>query len=188
MQVTTGACLAVTSANKNVAGTLKWLDELYGEEGIAFGNYGKEGLTYKMVDGEPVFTDYITANKDGKGLSDMVSLTCAVRDSGFPMIQTWQFYKQTLSDWGVEAIENWGDDNPNIDNILPTVSRTQEESEDYGRIMNPIKTYMLEQVNKVIMGTASMADWDNAVKQMEKMDIESAVKIQQAAYDRYVKR
>ena len=37
--------IAVTTANKNPSGSLKWLDTLYSEKGIEIMNYGKEGLT-----------------------------------------------------------------------------------------------------------------------------------------------
>ena len=113
----------------------------------------KEGETYEMVNGEPTFTEYVTNNPDGKTLAQMVGLTCAVRDSAFPMLQTWQYYKQTLQPWGIEAIETWMADNADTGNILPQISRTQEESERYSELMNPIKTYMQEQANKLITGS-----------------------------------
>lgn len=145
--------LAVSASNPNVAGTLKWLDQLFGGEGVMYANYGKEGETYEMVNGEPTFTEYVTNNPDGKTLAQMVGLTCAVRDSAFPMLQTWQYYKQTLQPWGIEAIETWMADNADTGNILPQISRTQEESERYSELMNPIKTYMQEQANKLITGS-----------------------------------
>lgn len=180
--------LAVTSSNKNVAGTLKWLDNLYGGDGMLYANYGEEGKNYEMKDGEPVFTEYMTKNSDGKTLAQMVGLTCAVRDSAFPMLQTWQFYKQTLQPWGVDAIETWMNDNADTSNILPQISRTQEESERFSELMNPIKTYMQEQANKVITGAVSPDDWDKVVAEIKKMGIDEVLEIQNAAYERYLKR
>lgn len=180
--------LAVTSSNNNVAGTLKWLDNLYGGDGVMYANYGEEGKTYEMKDGEPVFTEYMTNNPDGKTFAQMIGLTCAVRDSAFPMLQTWQFYKQTLQPWGVESIETWMNDNADTSNILPQISRTQEESERYSELMNPIKTYMQEQANKVITGAISVDEWDNVVEKIGQMGIDEVVKIQNDAYERYLKR
>ena len=186
-QVST-ARFAVTSENENVAGTLKWLDELYGEEGIVMGNYGKEGLSFDYVDGEPVFNDYIFNNPNGKTSAHMFGLTCGVQSSNFPMIQTWDFYKQTLQPWGVEAIQNWVADDADTSRILPALSLTGDESETYSRIMNTVKTYMLEEANKVITGRASVADWDAVINQMKNVGIEEAIEIQNAAYQRYMQR
>lgn len=141
-----------------------------------------------MKDGEPVFTEYMTKNSDGKTLAQMVGLTCAVRDSAFPMLQTWQFYKQTLQPWGVDAIETWMNDNADTSNILQQISRTQEESERFSELMNPIKTYMQEQANKVITGAVSPDDWDQVVAEINKMGIDEVLEIQNAAYERYLKR
>ncbi len=107
VQLVTNTSLAVTTANKNVAGTLKWLDKFYAGDGYMYANFGQEGLSYEMKNGEPVFTEYMTNNSNGKSLAQMVGLTCAVRDSAFPMLQSWDYYKQTLQPWGVSAIEEW---------------------------------------------------------------------------------
>lgn len=180
--------LAVTTSNKNVAGTLKWLDNLYGGEGMMYANYGEEGKTYEMINGEPTFTEYMTNNPDGKTLAQMVGLTCAVRDSAFPMLQTWQYYKQTLQPWGIDAIKTWMKDEADTSNVLPQISRTQEESGRFSELMNPIKTYMQEQANKVITGSVSSEEWDNVVAKLQEMGIDEAIKIQNDAYERYQKR
>lgn len=182
------ARFAVTSANENVAGTLKWLDILYGEEGIVMGNYGKEGLSFEYVDGEPVFGDYIFNNPNGKTSAQMFGLTCGVQSSNFPMIQTWDFYKQTLQPWGVAAVETWLADDADTSRILPTLSLTVEESEVYTRVMSNVETYMLEEVNKVITGRAGIEEWDAAVEQMKTLGIEEVLSVQNAAYQRYLER
>jgi putative aldouronate transport system substrate-binding protein len=45
-----------------------------------------------------------------------------------------------------------------------------------------------EVVIKIIMGAQPVQAWDQAVQQFKQMGIEEAVKIQQAALDRYNKR
>ena len=37
-------------------------------------NYGKEGVTYEMVDGNPVFTDFVLHNPDGLPLKSALHL------------------------------------------------------------------------------------------------------------------
>jgi putative aldouronate transport system substrate-binding protein len=167
--------LAVSVSNKNVAGTLKWLDILYGEEGLRYANYGKEGETYTIVNGEEVFTDAVLHPSNGKTSANMIALTAAVRDSAFPMGQTWQFYKQTLAPWGIEAVETWIADNANIGGVVPQITMSAEENVRYSDIMNTVKTYMQEAANKVITGRSSIDEWGSVVQQMKTMGIGEAV-------------
>lgn len=187
-QVTDYTSLAVTTANSNVAGTLKWLDEFYGGEGLMYANYGKEGLSYTMENNEPVFTDYINNNSNGKKRNEMIALTCGVRDSQFPMAQTWDFYKQTLYPWGIESIETWINDAPDTSGIMPPITRTSEETEDYVKYLNPIITYVMEEANKVITGKADIDSWDSVVEKIKTMNIDRILEIQNDAYNRYKDR
>lgn len=188
-QVVVAASLAVTTQNKEVEGTLRWLDELYGGEGFMYANFGKEGLSYEMKDGVPTFTEYMTNNNDGKTFAQMVGLTCGVRDSAFPMLQSWNYYKQTLQPWGIEAVENWMADAPITSQNLPTtLSLTVDEGETYAEIMNQVETFMLEECNKVITGKASMTEWQSAVERIKEMGIQDVIDIENAAYSRYKAR
>lgn len=180
--------LAITNVNKNVAGTLKWLDELFGGEGMMFANYGKEGETYEIIDGKPVFSETITNNPNGKTQAEMIALTCAVRDGQFPMVTTWDYYKQTLAPWGIEAVETWQKDGADTSCIMPLVSRNAEETEIYANKITPIKTFVEEEVNKVITGKSSMNDWDSVAEKIKNMGIEEILEIQNAAYKRYKDR
>ena len=182
------AAFAVTCNNENVAGTLKWLDELYGGEGLMYANYGKEGVSYEMVEGKPVFTDYINNPDNGKTTANMVALTCGVRDSSFPMVTTWQYYKQTLAPWGIQAVEAWHKDDPNLDGIVPQISLTAEESSTYTNIMSKVETFMLEEANKVVTGRSSIDNWDNVIAEIQKMGVDEAMEAQNAAYKRYLAR
>src|SRR5690606_21088359 len=58
---------------KNPEIVIKWLDYIYAsEEGSRLLQYGVEGLSYEMVNGEPEFTDFVKNNPDG--LSPVQSL------------------------------------------------------------------------------------------------------------------
>ena len=43
-------------------------------------------------------------------------------------------------------------------------------------------------IAKFIMGAESFENYDAFIEQIEKLNIDRAVEIQQAAYDRYIKR
>ena len=46
---------------------MKWLDYAFCKEGHMLFNFGVEGLTYKMVNGYPKYTELITDNPAGSG-------------------------------------------------------------------------------------------------------------------------
>src|SRR5699024_3689583 len=63
--------VAMTSANENVAETVRWIDYFYGEGGIQFYFMGIESETYEINDeGEPELKDHILNNKDGLTVSE----------------------------------------------------------------------------------------------------------------------
>ncbi|MNF17919.1 hypothetical protein D3C80_2217080 [compost metagenome] len=54
--------------------------------------------------------------------------------------------------------------------------------------MNDINTLVKEAELKIILGTEPVDNYDKYVQQMRDMGIERALDIQQAAYERYLKR
>lgn len=67
---------AISRENKYPAITAKLLDYAYGKEGNLLFNYGVEGDTYTLVDGEPQFTDKVMKPGDGKTPGDIVTKYC----------------------------------------------------------------------------------------------------------------
>ena len=57
--------MAISVTNKYPVETMKLFDYCLSEEGTHLISYGLEGVHHNMVDGKPVYTDYITNNPDG---------------------------------------------------------------------------------------------------------------------------
>ena len=53
-------------------------------------------------------------------------------------------------------------------------------------LLSDIATYVSEAVPGFIMGTKSLDEWDAYCADLEAMDLDAAVAIYQAAYDRYL--
>lgn len=184
-QTATNMHAVITTANKNPAATLKWLDAFFGEEGMMAMNFGKEGESYVMENGYPKFTDKIFNNPD-KDKDTMMGLTIGVKESTFPALQDWRYYEQTLSDWSVEAVNNWS--TADTSGILPPISFTSEESAKTTQIMSQINTYALENINKMVIGQVDIADFDAIKENIKKMGIDEVVEIYNTAYARYQNR
>jgi putative aldouronate transport system substrate-binding protein len=84
--------------------------------------------------------------------------------------------------------EVWADFNP-VWNMPTGISMTSEEAAEYTTIMANVNTFCEETVANMILGTISLDDYQTAfIDKLKSLDIDKAVAIQQAAYDRYQAR
>ena len=72
--------------------------------------------------------------------------------------------------------------------LLPLLSLTADESNEFANIMNEVTTLFDETFFKIIMGVEPVDSYDKFVETANQMGIARAIEIQQAAYDRYLKR
>lgn len=184
IQRTTAACAAITTSCENPEAVLKWLDTFYSEEAIEIMNYGEEGVTFEKVNGEYVYTDYITNNPDpDKSLDVMLDLEIASINGHFPELQAWGAYKQKLTKEGMASIETWATADKSM--ILPSLTFTAEENEKITNIMSQVSTLVSEKFDKIIMGQESIDVLDDVRATITKMGIEEVLSIYQTAYERY---
>ena len=167
---------------------MRLLDYQYSEEGHLLANYGIEGVSYKMENGEPVYLDAVL-NADG------------VLDS----TKAWQYMRFTINGPFVqepkaqkfyyavpelqEALTLWAQTTyGEHDMSLITVS--SEHADEYAKIVNDVKTYAKEWENKFITGVTPLNDQTFAEYQagLKGLKLEQAVAWRQEAYDAYISR
>lgn len=180
-----GVAAAISTSNANPEATAKWLDYAYSEEGKMLFNFGLEGLSYNMVNGNPVYTDEVLNPKD---MSVAHAMARHVRANfNGPFVQDKRYMEQYASlPEQKESIEIWSE--PTNERKLPPVTPTSDESSKFASIMNDVNTFKDEMFNKFIMGAEPLDNFDKYVKTIESMGIQEAIKIQQAALERYNKR
>lgn len=175
---------AISATAKNVEAAMRWLDYAYTEEGSLLNTFGVEGTTYTLENGKPAYTDLVVKNPEGLG-SDQVMMKYS-HGTNFPMIQQDNNlpakYMQTT-----ESIDIWKKTN-HESHLLPPITPTAEEADEMSSIMNDINALVKEVELKIILGTESVDNYDKYVQQLKDMGIERALEIQQAAYERYMKR
>lgn len=180
--------IAVTTANENPSGSLKWLDNFFGGKGQEIMNFGKEGVSFEYTeDGYPKLTDYIFNNPNGKSPQEMGGLSLGTYQSNFPALQEWRYYEQILSPWGKESIETWKA-SACTDGALPMISFTEEESDTIAQIMSEIETFVSEKINKIVIGNASVDELAEIRATVKKMGIEEVLDIYGNALKRYNSR
>lgn len=188
LQDVTTTSVAVTTANENPSGSLKWLDFFYGDKGVEIMNFGKEGVSFEYDEnGTPKLTDYIFNNPNGKSQQEMSGLSLGTYQPSFPAIQLWSYYEQILTPWGKESIENWAASAVS-DGAVPALSFTEEENETIAQKMSQIETFVSEKVNKIVIGNASADELPEIRERIKSMGIDEVIEIYNNALKRYNKR
>jgi putative aldouronate transport system substrate-binding protein len=176
---------AITNSNKKVVETVKMLDYAYSTEGSLLFNFGIEGTSYKMVSGNPTYTDLVM--RDPKIPSAQMISQFARGNFNGPFVQDVRYITQYYElPEQKKALEVWT--LPVNDKLLPPITVTQDESKKFATTMADINTRFDEVFTRVWSGKASIDEFDGFVKALPGMGINDAVKIQQTALDRYNKR
>ena len=179
-----GAVISATC--KNMEAAARVIDYNYGEEGNMLANYGKEGVTYEMVDGKPVFTDFVLHNPDGLSIEKALSIYAGNKNKPF-LVQKDYMLGGYAYDVQKKSLEVWATPDATI-KAMPPQTMTEEEVAEYNSIMTDIQTYVDEYKLKFILGTESLDNFPQFVENIKNMGIERAIEIRQAEYDRYLER
>ena len=180
---------AITTACKDVELAAKLLDYAYSEKGHMLYNFGIEGESYKLVDGEPVITDEIKNYKGGDISSSLQRYIISM--GGAPCIQDTRMYKQRLSlKEQKDAIDIWADVSEEYKrHKMPLVTYTSEESVALSKLTPQISTYISESFFKFIKGEKSIEnDFEEYAAELDKMGLKEVMDIYEAAAKRYNNR
>lgn len=180
--------LAITTANKHIPETVMWQDYIYGDKGSMIFNYGKEGETYNMVNGKPVFTDYIKKNPDGRPQPDMMAFNTGL--TFWPMKYDASNFQEMKSPKEYEVIQDWTNSKVDTSKIVPKALCFNDEEQSLIQTkQTEINTYVAEMLDKYIVGKESMADYDKVfTERLKQLGIDDIVKVYNDAYARYLKK
>ena len=104
--------------------------------------------------------------------------------NGGPIIQDKRYMEQYLTWRSRGSPETWMDTDT-IKYNLPRVVPKSEDSSEFQRIMNDVKTKGDEMLLKFILGVESIDKFDDYVKSMKDLGIDRVIEIQQAALELY---
>lgn len=176
-----GTAVSATCENPELA--LGWLNFWYTDEGIILMNYGVEGESYQMEDGEVKYTETITNNEQGLDAALALKLH-SIAGTSFGIQKderTFPFY----IDQQLEAVDKW---TTPCDGAwaYPSVSMSAEESETIAALSADVCTYIAESVPRFIMGELNLdSDWDAFVDAVNSMGMEDCVEAYQSALNRF---
>ncbi len=180
---------AISTQCKDVETAARFLDYGYSEDGRMFMNFGEEGVAHTMVDDEPKYTDLILNNPNGLTVSTALGMYTRANTGGMCI----QDSRYLLQYYGTEqqrnAVKLWSVNDSDGDvSLMPPVSLTPEESEEFARLFSDIKPFYKEMEAKFIMGEKPFSEYDEYVDKMNEMGLQTCTDIYQRAYDRYMQR
>lgn len=183
-----GHYVAITKACKNVPALVKYLDYKYTDEGHDFCNFGIEGVSYEMVDGEPVYTDLILNNPEGKSVSQMMAQYMLSSSVGGGYVQDGRYIMQYYgTQQQKDALVKWSDTNAK-DHYLPKVNISADKLSEITSMLSDIITYSQSMTLKFIMGTEDLANYDSFVEKMKSMGLDTVLEEYNAALVRYYEK
>ena len=176
--------VSVSADCENIETALQYLNYYFTDEGIRLYNYGVEGESYNMENGEIVYTDLIMNPADGYTPYTMTEAHVLV---GYVASVTDPRRSDAFSsEESIAALEVWNATQDNAYTMPAGVALSTEESSRASALQSDLYTYVAECIPKFILGEMDIdADWDSFVESCNSMGLPEVVEIYQTAYDRY---
>ena len=175
--------ISVSSACEDPDIAMAWLDYWFSEDGIAFYNFGLEGIDYTLDENStPKFTDAVVNNEFGLSASNYMRCRCAFGTMPSLMLRYRSAYLN--SDLVNEAWDVWTSNLDGTMAISSNVTMTTEQKEAETYKATDIMTYANQMISQFCNGDADIdTQWDTFVSQLKDMGIEECIGLEQAAYD-----
>ena len=176
----------VTTKCKDIDLALEFLDYGYSEEATILQNWGIEGETYTVENGEYKLTDYVLNNPDGKSIVQAIT-PIALTAYGIPAkVMDGKAYSQVqyALPQQAEASVVWAEGDDGL--MTLTWPMTADEKSRVSEIMTEMQAYEDEMYVKMIMGIEPIEKFDDYVENMKKFGVNELEEIYQTAYDRFM--
>lgn len=187
-------CVNISTACADPEIICKFYDFCYSNDGSLLCNYGVEGVSYEMVDGEPRFIDAFMYENPvvpaDMGIN-MVRNAMLGTNSGY--LQIVYPLDQYVTQQSIDARDtiksnlNLGDI-ATTKNVFAAISVSVDVSTEYSNIMSEIQTFANEWVAGFIIGDNTADDWEWYKSTIESMNLSQAQQWMQDAYDEFMSR
>ncbi len=181
--VMSGHGLYMTTTCENKELFCRWADWLYSEEGQFLKNYGVEGESWEMVDGEPQLS-YSAIFEDFDG-SNNATLQWYLGGDSLWTINNTNLRNINLTEECEVAYSRWAEQNDIEYNLPYGLQLSVEESQEVNNILGDLATYVEECWPAFIMGQKSMDQFDDFVDTCYSLGAQKCIDLYQAALDRY---
>ncbi|TDF99750.1 extracellular solute-binding protein [Paenibacillus piri] len=157
---------AVSSKVKDPKAVVKFMDWMYSDEGVLATNFGAEGEHYKLDNGKPVVLDSVLQKYLDK--KDPFHAMQSALGTGLLAFATYVDERPLIAISPPE-LETWSklmeQDKGYFQNIMdPPFNK--EEMDKLKQLKTQVDTLVQQEIDKFIMGTRKLSDYDNFAKQL----------------------
>ncbi|MBE6122184.1 MAG: hypothetical protein E7190_05680 [Erysipelotrichaceae bacterium] len=178
-------CILINAKSEHIEEAIRWVDSFYAKDVYLNANYGidsEEGTVwYAAEDGHRIGDyDFRYSNPDGLDSATVAAKYWAknppVRVEAAQIEQMPEDRAASYAVWSTYESKNF---------IPTTVTMTTDESSEYSQYYTDLEAFVQENNVKFINGQRSLDEYDAYRDQLKSMGIETCIKLQQAALDRY---
>lgn len=181
----TGIGFAISRTNKYPVESIKLIDYLFSTEGSLLMNFGIEGKSYMMKNGEPEYTDEIM-NNTKLGPTKAILQYTPIND--FPFLRMYAFEKQLYGPKVVEyktQMEKMGLLKAPSAVDVSTLPLTDSQMQEVLPLLNDVNTYVSEMIPKFVRGQIDLnKGYDDFVKKLKQMGAGKILDIYNEAYQK----
>lgn len=174
-----GYVICNTGKKEQMDNAMKLLDWMYTDEAMDILSWGKEGETYRVVDGN---REYIIGDQDNGAMQEY-----GVATSGtYQRIDTAAFeasYSKEQIEQGHEVVK-YSEVNTNPLNWLAFSEEDEDRRID---LYQTLESYCWEHISKFLLGQTPMSEWDTFQKGLKDLGVDELLEIYTKTYDRVVK-
>jgi putative aldouronate transport system substrate-binding protein len=165
--------------------SVKFLDYIsYSDQGIIWGEYGIENVSYVIENGELQYSDEIKNHEEGfvRGMTALGAL----HHLCLPLVHTVEGIQKRSDVTGSAIIKTIADITAGYAEPIgiTRVMETAEQSEILADRMADIDTYREEMIINFIIGSRSLDEFDKYVSNIKKMGIDEVLQVKQEQYER----
>lgn len=160
---------------------MQFMNYCYTEDWILPSNYGVEGETYDMVDGEPVFQEW-TYSTQGSTFSSILM------DYTFLAMVDANVETPGQSEAALSCADTWNVNIDNANDYPAAAAMTVEEGDQYNRHAGDLVTLVQQYTAKFITGDEPLSGIEDFRQKLLDTGIEDCIAAKQSAYDRYMAR
>lgn len=174
-----GFSIASSCADPELA--MQVADWFYSQEAVWIGDYGAEGKTYVLEDGQPVFTDLILDNPQGLSAQEALMTYTVYNLQGITSAARLPYLQADI----VDVLEAWVQQKDTAHMLPAELLLTVDEGEEYTAIMADISTCLDNAVARLVSGDLPLTAIPEVRDDLHAMDIDRALELWQTALDRF---
>ncbi len=168
---------------------VKFFDWMYSEEGTMITNFGVEGETYYMENGEPIIApELLERHKNADDVISSIYSEIGAGSNNFALYVDESWFKQTSDPLMVECgerIDQWTEEGKmmSVRNSLE-LCFTEEDMQRLKTLDPNVMTLFNQEIDKFILGKRPMSEWDAFAKELAEQGATEIEEIYNRAYDK----